>query len=393
MYNNILSFYITTCLSIAIIISVISASHLQFFQLTTWLHFGLWTFIIVLIRIVIHYFESKKIEKRLLSSVEFAVLIILPFPLFCLLQLLSLFISNIFNYDFKTSFQNRDHLKVAIVIISGLCAASVYSYVQGLIDFLSFARTLAIIPTAFIFVLMKLFLLTTFLSIEQNIPFNNVNTLNSNVLLVELLMIGFGALVGGIYLLDPSLILILIIPILLLKKLLNSEEKLAYIDGKTGLYNYRFFDENINKHFLQAVKRKEQLSIIFADMDYLRHINNKYGHVNGDKALQSVAKIIMESIENHIAVRFGGEEFVLVISKLPKQEVITLAEQIRKKVERAKITLDNGKKIHVTISVGVASFPDDANSINQLIFYADKAVYMAKNKGRNIVCHYEKRKT
>jgi diguanylate cyclase len=369
-----------------------SSFHLQFFDSTTWLHFGIWTLIITFIRFSNQYFNDLKSALALLSSVELAALIILPFPLFCFSIMVSFIIFIIFNNNSKDTLQPKEYVRVAVIIISGLCAASVYSYLLGLTDFLPFSKTLAIIPAAFVFAVMKLFLQTTLFSIEQNKPFSEINTLDAKVLLVESLMIAFGALVGGIYILDPSLILIMVIPIILLKKTLNHEANIAYVDGKTGLFNYRYFDEHIHKQFVKAAKNGDALSIIFVDMDYLRHINNKYGHVNGDKALQTVADILMESDgENNIPVRFGGEEFVLIIPTLSKIKVIKLAETIRKQVERTKITLDNGKKINVTISLGVATFPDDAQSIKQLISYADKAVYRAKHKGRNIVCHHEKR--
>jgi diguanylate cyclase (GGDEF)-like protein len=391
MYNSTLtSFYVWTCIFIALVISFLASFHMQFFGPEMWLHFCLFVLLIVVLRLRLLNELGFNVGLSAQTAAEIAALIILPFPLFCLAIILSVIIDTITNKSKYNAPLFQPELKGSILIISGLCASSIYSYFINFFDFITHSQTIAILPTAIVFAVMKLFLQSTYLSIKQNKPIINVETFEHQNQLTEAFMVAGGAIVGRIYQLEPALLIVMLIPILLLNKSLIIEAKLAYIDSKTGLYNYRYFDENITKHYHLAKKTNTPLSLIFADIDYLRDINNAYGHFNGDLALKAVANVLKDtSGPTNIATRFGGEEFVLIVPELSKQKATALAELIRKKVHESKVVLNNGDEISVSISLGVASYPEDTKSLKQLISYADKAVYEAKHLGRNKVCNHD----
>jgi len=191
--------------------------------------------------------------------------------------------------------------------------------------------------------------------------------------------------------LDRSTILLTIVPLVLLQQILGriQQAKLAEIDSKTGLHNYRHLDRALNDEVRRATQSGRPLTLIFGDMDYLRDINNTYGHLAGDRALRGVARVFKRHARpDDIAARFGGEEFVLVLPGLEKCQAWEVAERIRRDVAAQRLETDDGGVFSVTISLGLAAFPADATTVQGLFKAADEAVYSAKHAGRNQVCTY-----
>ena len=229
------------------------------------------------------------------------------------------------------------------------------------------------------------------MAIEGGISWKKIGTLNKDSMITESVLIISGALLGRIYQLDPFLILIMMIPLLLFHGILekSNEAKLAYIDEKTGLYNYRFFDSKISELYNKASQSHKPLTMVFGDMDRLRDVNNTYGHPIGDKALIAVAKVLKESNgDDSLAIRFGGEEFILLLPDCDKPRALEIAEQVRRTINDTTISLDSGEQLKLSMSFGVASYPEDANTVDKLIKAADLAVYAAKHCGRNQVKAY-----
>lgn len=199
-----------------------------------------------------------------------------------------------------------------------------------------------------------------------------------------------GALIGKIFLIDPSSLLLIVIPLLLMHKSLKkiSENALIYIDEKTGLHNYRYFDENLSKQFEQAYKNEKQLTLIFGDMDFLRDINNTYGHPAGDAAIASIGKTIKQvTSANMVAARFGGEEFVIIAPVMNKKEAYSFTEKLREKIASQTVE-HNDTSFNISMSFGIATFPEDATSVEELVQKADETLYKAKKAGRNKVMAY-----
>lgn len=160
---------------------------------------------------------------------------------------------------------------------------------------------------------------------------------------------------------------------------------LASTDGLTGLYNHRYFMTELEKAVKSAQRYKRPLSLIMADVDNFKKFNDRYGHMEGDMALKSVAVVLMRnSREVDLSARYGGEEFVVMLPETCLDDAIKVAERIRSKMEEEIFTV-NGDSIKITLSIGVSSFPENGADSNSFIDAADKALYKAKAGGRNQV--------
>lgn len=165
--------------------------------------------------------------------------------------------------------------------------------------------------------------------------------------------------------------------------------KLATTDGLTGLANHRTFQHGLDI-MLERTRRSKTspICLIICDLDHFKLINDSYGHPFGDKVLQKVAQILAKSVRRlDLAARYGGEEFALVLEDSTEAGGRLLTERIRKEIENLSLRHDK-KEVRLTMSFGLAIFPDDANEKSQLIIKADEALYHAKNTGRNRIVAY-----
>jgi diguanylate cyclase (GGDEF)-like protein len=166
-------------------------------------------------------------------------------------------------------------------------------------------------------------------------------------------------------------------------------EKVQYLsitDGLTGLTVHRYLQERLDEEIRRAVRYSQPLAFVMMDIDFFKKYNDMYGHLAGDEVLKCVARILSKAAEGAgIVSRYGGEEFALVLPDQSKEAASRKAEQIRKLVEAEKLTFE-GQTTTVTISCGVAGFPEDAMTKKGLIDRADQALYQAKASGRNKVC-------
>jgi len=163
---------------------------------------------------------------------------------------------------------------------------------------------------------------------------------------------------------------------------------LAVTDGLTALFNHRHFKAELEKAFKSAQRYKRPLSLIMADVDYFKHYNDEHGHTYGDTTLKKVAGVILKNArEVDIAARYGGEEFALILPETDAEGALVVAERIRMKVEEEDFPFEESQPDgDLTISAGVASVTEDMKDEIDLINAADKALYRAKELGRNRVC-------
>ncbi len=165
--------------------------------------------------------------------------------------------------------------------------------------------------------------------------------------------------------------------------------KLATTDGLTGLYNHRVFQDRLSEEILRAERYKSKLFLLIIDIDHFKRFNDTYGHQTGDAVLKTMAGIIKDSIRKvDFAARYGGEEFVLILPETDCGHTYKVAERIRRAVMDYPFHLKDGTMAALTVSVGVACFPEDSAEKEDLIGKADAALYFAKDFGRNRVCLY-----
>lgn len=174
-------------------------------------------------------------------------------------------------------------------------------------------------------------------------------------------------------------------PVLEAKRLMEHLRESSLRDAMTGLYNRRFLEEYVASLVATNQRRQSVFSILMLDLDYFKQVNDTFGHEAGDKVLKTLADILLKSVRSaDMLVRYGGEEFVIVLLDTAAEIALNVAEKIRAKVEETKIPLP-GTVLQKTISIGVAEFPTDADTFWQVIKYADVALYEAKARGRNRV--------
>ena len=157
----------------------------------------------------------------------------------------------------------------------------------------------------------------------------------------------------------------------------------AITDALTGLYNHRYLHERLSEEITRAREQDMPLSMLFCDLDHFKEYNDRNGHSAGDGALREVAHIIEQSVRNiDIAARYGGEEFVVVLVESSREEALIVGERIRARLEQSGLCAGDQP---LTVSIGIATYPDDAVRREELLDKADWAMYLAKRRGRNQV--------
>ena len=164
-------------------------------------------------------------------------------------------------------------------------------------------------------------------------------------------------------------------------------EQLAILDGLTDIYNHRYFQEHLGKEWRRASRSQKPISLIMIDIDFFKKLNDSYGHPVGDECLKQVAQALKKSVNRpgDLVARYGGEEFVAVLPEVDAEGAALIAERMRNAVEVIKFPhRDSPVAAHVTISLGVVSLiPERESSPDTIIGMADKALYAAKESGRN----------
>ena len=169
----------------------------------------------------------------------------------------------------------------------------------------------------------------------------------------------------------------------------NAEQELAQLaatDALTGLANRRTLDQVLRHEWFRAQRSGQPLSLLMIDADHFKAFNDRHGHQAGDDALRAVAKVISDNVRRpaDLVARYGGEEFSVILAETDSQGAQQIAEHIRAAVEQ--LPLVAGAESPITVSIGISTWTTSAEiSLEQLLFAADKALYQAKESGRNRV--------
>ncbi|HJW85147.1 MAG TPA: diguanylate cyclase [Candidatus Brocadiaceae bacterium] len=170
-------------------------------------------------------------------------------------------------------------------------------------------------------------------------------------------------------------------------RLMEMTKHASVTDVLTGIYNRRFFNEMLEKQLSLAKRRNEPLSLLIADIDHFKNINDTYGHTAGDRVLQQAVKFMKSAIRSSdIIARYGGEEFAIIMPTTDIAHAVSKAEEIRQRIGNSDFDhAVTGKVIRMNLCIGVATFPEHGSEPGTLMNNADSALYKAKNSGRNQV--------
>ncbi|MEK6759869.1 MAG: diguanylate cyclase [Deltaproteobacteria bacterium] len=164
---------------------------------------------------------------------------------------------------------------------------------------------------------------------------------------------------------------------------------LSMTDPLTGLFNRRYFHERLFEEMERVKRHGESFTVFMMDIDNFKLTNDRYGHMAGDEILKCVARTIRDAVRSmDVVARYGGEEFAVILPHTGKKGAFVIAERIRRNVGEARVGVGDGFEC-ITISLGVAEYPNDAANIDDLIDKADKAMYLAKKMGKNRVVVHE----
>jgi diguanylate cyclase (GGDEF)-like protein len=169
--------------------------------------------------------------------------------------------------------------------------------------------------------------------------------------------------------------------------LLTRIKRLSITDDLTGIYNRRYFFQRFKEELERSTRYGRRLSLLMLDIDYFKHYNDIHGHQMGDSLLKKLAQLLSINIRQpDFIARYGGEEFVVVAPETDREKAIKLAEKLRVTIEKYPFLMresqPDGK---ITISLGLAVFPEDGQTVDEMIGKADTALYIAKDLGRNKV--------
>jgi len=170
-------------------------------------------------------------------------------------------------------------------------------------------------------------------------------------------------------------------------ELFRATQELAIKDDLTSFYRKGYFLERLKEELNRSQVGKKEISLLMLDIDHFKEYNDRFGHIAGDIVLRSITHAISEFFKGHniLPCRFGGEEFCVLLPEIGKKDAFIMAERLRKIIAGKEIILRR-QKTHVTVSIGVATYPLDATSEETLLHKADILLYRAKENGRDRVC-------
>jgi diguanylate cyclase (GGDEF)-like protein len=167
---------------------------------------------------------------------------------------------------------------------------------------------------------------------------------------------------------------------------LQKLEARTFIDEVTGFYNTRYLIHELDRLIPQLLEQGEPFSVVFLDLDNFKTVVDAHGHLRGTRVLAQVARVINEVLgPDDAVVRYGGDEFIILMPRRPPQDALDITRRLRRAINQAAYLQDEGLAIKVTASYGIASLPDDAQDREQLLLIADRAMFGSKSRGRDCI--------
>jgi len=329
----------------------------------------------------------------------FAGVLLLNPPLFALVVVVSYLVEWVKERIMQSPLLRLWYLQpfnICTHVLAGFAAKGVYDFFAGYLGdfsqvYSSFSLLLGVVTSAVTYVIVNHLMVGLALVLARGASWKDSGILDVETLTIETILLFMGAVTAVLWTINPWLILPALSPLVLMYKALMIPQlkRDAQVDAKTGLFNARHFTVLFTAEVERAQRFGRPLSLIMADLDLLRNINNTYGHLAGDAVLGEMGRVIRETIREYdIAGRFGGEEFAIVLPEVDLEDARIVSERLREVVETTHVVVGTSvAPIHVTMSLGVSALNGAGSTLNSLLHEADVAVYHAKLRGRNcVVC-------
>jgi diguanylate cyclase (GGDEF)-like protein len=314
----------------------------------------------------------------------FAALIVLDYPLLAL-SLMLLFIPE---WIISKKPALTQLFNIANFILSSVLAREAMLLVDRTIQS-PWSGTAAIAAAIAVFTLVNHGLLAIALQLTKGLDIDDTRLFNGDGLLIDSGLAALGAVMAMVWKINAWYLVVAIYPLVLIYRSLELPNLRDAVvrDSKTGLFNSRYFNQVFEEEVRRAVRYGRPLSVIMADLDLLRDINNTYGHLAGDAVIIEVAQIITEQIRTcDIVARFGGEEFAILLPETDLVEAVAAAERFRTRIaSQIFVAPTSGEQFHATMSFGVAACPNHGCYTEVLLNQADLAAHWSKTHGRNCV--------
>ncbi|MEK7325338.1 MAG: diguanylate cyclase, partial [Chloroflexota bacterium] len=272
-------------------------------------------------------------------------------------------------------------------------AGIVYGWIAG--DQLpsDMAGLIAVLSALAVFTLLNHLLIGLVLKLARGQSFMESGVFSRLTLIIDFTLMGMGAGGALIWLFNPYATLLAVIPLYLIYHTLKipALQRQTQTDPKTGLFNARYFSDALASELARADRFDRPLTVVMADLDLLRNINNSYGHLAGDTVLIGVAQIISKSVRDYdVVARFGGEEFAILMPETTPAQAMSRIEAMRATIENSRFQVSTSlTPIQATMSFGIAGRERTGQAPNEIVHSADVAVYQAKLAGRNRICLFE----
>src|SRR5215211_363565 len=271
-------------------------------------------------------------------------------------------------------------------------AGLMYSWINPENSLVSWQAVVAIAASMAIFNVLNHLMVGIVVWLARGENFKRSGVFELFPLILDLTLLYFGASLSFVWAYNQFALVMFLVPIYMIYSTLKvpALERKTEIDIKTGLFNHGYFKQQVANELRRANRFDRPLTIIMADLDLLRNINNTYGHLAGDEVLIGVAKILKQSVREYdITARFGGEEFAILLPETTIQQAWERVEGIRRAIEEMEFSIPtNTSPIRATMSFGVACRESSGQTTDQIIHNADTALYNSKLTGRNRVYAY-----
>jgi diguanylate cyclase (GGDEF)-like protein/putative nucleotidyltransferase with HDIG domain len=281
---------------------------------------------------------------------------------------------------------------IASFIIVAYLSGLLYTLINPELTLLSFEGILAVMASLAFFTFLNHLLIGLVVWFARGENFSKSGIFDVLPLMIDYTLLCMGAGTALIWILNPFAIPLALLPLYLIFTTLRvpALERETEIDPKTGLYNAKYFSKVLNNELERANNFDRPLTVVLADLDLLRNINNTYGHLAGDEVLIGVANLLKHSLREYdVVARFGGEEFIILMPETTPEEAQPIIENLRASIERNAISVPTSfNPIAVTVSFGIAGRREFSETPNEIIHNADSALYHSKLNGRNRTCKF-----